>query len=168
MKRQWFIVGFGTSARSPRAARLSLAARRSAPGLGVGCPSFGGQRAVGGGSCFPFAGLVTAWNRVGVGKVAGFWRVNLARPEHLACGPKATFGRSSCGARRLHNGAGPTENSRMKQPPGSARSCRSSAHRMVHRSAVGWPAVGGRSLAPNRSLEWTSTSWPHYVSPTGI
>jgi hypothetical protein len=66
MQAQRFIESLAYSPSSAWAARplasgvrSSLIGRRSVRFLGVGCPSFGGQRSVGGGSAPPRAGLVT-------------------------------------------------------------------------------------------------------------
>jgi len=153
-------------------ARWPLIVRRSGSSVGVGCPSFGGQRTDRARFSGPRAKLVTASNPSRPGKRVGvfFWGLNSQTAKSRAF---ATVGRSvvslchgqvtALGKRNQVKSAtaGLTEETaKIPTPVQQSRAPvpRRSARRSSLPSGSGWRGPVPASPAPNPSVKGTSTS----------
>jgi len=177
MKAQMFIESSAYTPSSAWAARplasgdrWSLIVRRSGSSVGVGCPSFGGQRTGSARFIGPRAGLVTASNPSRSGKRVGVFFLGL-NSQTAKSGAFATVGRSvvslclgtvtASGKRSQVKSvtAGLTQETakfpapvRQSRAPVASRSARWSSRP----SGSGWHISLGASPAPNHSVKGTS------------
>jgi len=177
MKAQMFIESSAYTPSSAWAARplasgarWSLIVRRSGFSVGVGCPSFGGQRTGGARSSDLRAGLVTASNPSRSGKRMGVFILGL-NSQTAKSGAFATVGRSVVslclgnvavlGKRSQVKPAtaGLTEQTaKLPTPVRQSRApvTRHSARRLLRPSGSGWRGPVPASSAPNHSVKGTS------------
>lgn len=156
-------------------ARFKLIVARSVRGLGVGCPSFGGQRTVGGGSLWPFAKQVSpsmprsaaagvGWLGSGFNSQTAGSAVRFsegASPENTW--PVAGRCQGTVVARGKVRSAGacssgPTETAKSQNPWRQSRPSFAvgSVQWPVRALAWGWPSPLGALSAPNPSVKRTS------------
>ena len=160
-------------------APFAVIARRCHSSVKVGCPSCGGQRTGGGGSCRLLAGLVTGSDAfltttgvgvfgsgfnsqtarsaqlaaVGAHRKSGWAVVNLCTAKLLSAGRTRTEVLSRSGLTGKHKHQSPVRQSRAPASVGvESRAARS--------SRKGWPAAVGATPAPNPSVKGTSCGKP--------
>jgi len=177
MKAQMFIESSAYTPSSAWAARplasgdrLSLIVRRSGSSVGVGCPSFGGQRTGRARFSGHRAGLVTASNPSRPRKRVGVFFLGL-NSQTAKSGAFATVGRSvaslchetvtALGRRSQIKSetAGLTERAAKFQSPvrqSRAPVTRRSARRFSRPSGSGWRGPAPAASAPNHSVKGTS------------
>jgi len=155
-------------------ARWPLVGKRSGSSVGVGCPSFGGQRTGSARFSGPHARLVTVSNAPPPVKRVGVFRLGsssqTARSEALA-----TVGRSVvslCHGRVTALGSGSQvksatadlteETAKFSTPVRQSRApvTRRSAPRFSRPSGSGWRGSVGASSAPNHLVKGTSCGRP--------
>lgn len=154
--------------------RSTLIGRRSGSSVGVGCPSFGGQRTDGARFSDLRAGLVAASNPSRPGKRVGVFFLGL-NSQTAKSGAFATVGRSVAslclgkvavlGKRSQVKSAtaGLTEETAKLQIPvrqSRAPSTRRSAPRLSRPSGMEWRGLVDASSAPNPSVKGTSCGEP--------
>jgi len=177
MKVQTFIESSAYTPSSAWAARplasgdrWSLIVRRSGSSVGVGCPSFGGQRTGGARFSRPPAELVATSNPSRPGKRVGVFFLGL-NSQTAKSGAFSTMGRSVVSL-CLGNVAVLGKRSQIKSEtaglteeaakfPTQVRQSRASvmrrsALRLVRPSSSGWHISVGASPAPNHSVKGTS------------
>ena len=163
-------------------ARFKLIVARSVRCLGVGCPSFGGQRAFGGGSLRPFAARVSGSlpRRASTGfEVVGSWfNSQTARPaakfgvaglpenrwavvgrchgQVAALGKVKSAGSSWVGLTETAKSASLSRQSRASFAVGVES-------RLARWSPTGWPAMGAATSAPNHSVKGTNCGEPQFA-----
>jgi len=155
-------------------ARLCLIGKRSGSGVGVGCPSFGGQRTGSARFGLPHSGLVTASNPSRpIKRVEVFFfgsSGQTARSEAFATVGRSVVGLCHCPVTALGTGsriksatAGLTaETAELSTPVRQSRAPvkRRSAPRSSRPSSSGWRGSVGASSAPNHLVKGTSCGRP--------